>query len=557
MEGVMNQIKISKNNNGNLSRRGFVKSGLLGGFAAATLPALTRTEKAVTSSSLNFERESFELEETSISELAEKIASGKYSARSIAEKYLARIEAIDQRGPTLRSVIELNPDALSIADALDNERREKGARGLLHGIPVLIKDNIDTADRMATTAGSLALVGAKPPKDSFLVQQLRNAGAVILGKTNLSEWANIRSNRSTSGWSGRGGLTKNPYALDRNTSGSSSGSGAAVSANLCAAAVGTETDGSVVSPSSINGIVGIKPTVGLISRTGVIPISHTQDTPGPMARTVRDAAIVLGALTGIDAEDKATGYSRSKFSTDYTQYLNLKGLEGARIGVVRKYFGFHPGVDTIINDALKVLKQQGAVLVDPADIPTIGKFDDAELTVLLYELKANLNAYFARLGASARVHSLKELIEYNEKNATSEMPYFGQENFLKAQAKGPLTNKEYLDALTLCRRMARKDGIDATMKKFKLDALVAPTDSPAWLTDLIDSDHFLGGSSTIAAVAGYPSITVPAGFVFGLPVGISFFGSAWSEPTLLKFAYSFEQATHARKAPKFLATAEI
>ena len=553
----MNQIKISKNNNGNLSRRGFVKSGLLGGFAAATLPALTRTEKAVTSSSLNFERESFELEETSISELAEKIASGKYSARSIAEKYLARIEAIDQRGPTLRSVIELNPDALSIADGLDNERREKGARGLLHGIPVLIKDNIDTADRMATTAGSLALVGAKPPKDSFLVQQLRNAGAVILGKTNLSEWANIRSNRSTSGWSGRGGLTKNPYALDRNTSGSSSGSGAAVSANLCAAAVGTETDGSVVSPSSINGIVGIKPTVGLISRTGVIPISHTQDTPGPMARTVRDAAIVLGALTGIDSEDKATGYSRSKFSTDYTQYLNLKGLEGARIGVVRKYFGFHPGVDTVINDALKVLKQQGAVLVDPADIPTIGKFDDAELTVLLYELKANLNAYFARLGASARVHSLKELIEYNEKNATSEMPYFGQENFLKAQAKGPLTNKEYLDALTLCRRMARKDGIDATMKKFKLDALVAPTDSPAWLTDLIDSDHFLGGSSTIAAVAGYPSITVPAGFVFGLPVGISFFGSAWSEPTLLKFAYSFEQATHARKAPKFLATAEI
>jgi len=557
MEGVMNQIKISKNNNGNLSRRGFVKSGLLGGFAAATLPALTRTEKAVTSSSLNFERESFELEETSISELAEKIASGKYSARSIAEKYLARIEAIDQRGPTLRSVIELNPDALSIADGLDNERREKGARGLLHGIPVLIKDNIDTADRMATTAGSLALVGAKPPKDSFLVQQLRNAGAVILGKTNLSEWANIRSNRSTSGWSGRGGLTKNPYALDRNTSGSSSGSGAAVSANLCAAAVGTETDGSVVSPSSINGIVGIKPTVGLISRTGVIPISHTQDTPGPMARTVRDAAIVLGALTGIDSEDKATGYSRSKFSTDYTQYLNLKGLEGARIGVVRKYFGFHPGVDTVINDALKVLKQQGAVLVDPADIPTIGKFDDAELTVLLYELKANLNAYFARLGASARVHSLKELIEYNEKNATSEMLYFGQENFLKAQAKGPLTSKEYLDALTLCRRMARKDGIDATMKKFKLDALVAPTDSPAWLTDLIDSDHFLGGSSTIAAVAGYPSITVPAGFVFGLPVGISFFGSAWSEPTLLKFAYSFEQATHARKAPKFLATAEI
>jgi amidase len=400
-------------------------------------------------------------------------------------------------------------------------------------------------------------VGAKPPIDSFLVQQLRIAGAVILGKTNLSEWANIRSNRSTSGWSGRGGLTKNPYALDRNTSGSSSGSGVAVSANLCAAAVGTETDGSIVSPSSINGIVGIKPTVGLISRTGVIPISHTQDTPGPMARTVHDAAILLGTLAGIDAEDIATSDSRGKFSTDYTQYLNANGLNGARIGVVRKYFGFHPGVDIIINDALKVLKQHGAVLVDPADIPTIGKFDEAEMTVLMYELKADLNAYFARHVAAAHIHSLKDLIEYNEKNAKSEMPYFGQELFLKAEAKGPLTSKEYLDALKLCRRMSRKEGIDATMKKFKLDALVAPTDSPAWLTDLIDSDHFLGGSSTIAAVAGYPSITVPAGFVFGLPVGISFFGRAWSEPTLLRFAYAFEQATHLRKPPKFLATAEL
>ena len=553
----MNYIEKSKNNDGNVSRRNFVKSGLLSGLAAAALPHLSVEEKKVAPPALRIDSSSFELEETNISELAEGMASGKHTARSIAEKYLARIEAIDRHGPMLRSVIELNPDALAIADALDKERKEKGTRSLLHGIPLLIKDNIDTADRMATTAGSLALVGAKPPKDAFLVQRLRNAGAVILGKTNLSEWANIRSNRSTSGWSGRGGLTKNPYALDRNTSGSSSGSGAAVSANFCTAAVGTETDGSIVSPSSINGIVGIKPTVGLISRTGVIPISHTQDTPGPMARTVRDAAIVLGALAGIDAEDNATGDSRGKFFTDYTQYLNAKGLEGARIGVVRKYFGFHPAVDKVMNDALDVIKQQGAIVIDPADIPTIGKFDDAELNVLLYELKADLNAYFARLGASAPVHSLKELIEYNEKNAKSEMPFFGQELFLKAEAKGPLTSKEYLDALKLCRRMSRKDGIDATMKKNKLDALVAPTDSPAWLTDLIDSDHFLGGSSTIAAVAGYPSITVPAGFVFGLPVGISFFGRAWSEPTLLKFAYAFEQATHSRKTPKFLSTAEV
>jgi len=554
---VMNYIEKSKNNDGNVSRRNFVKSGLLSGLAAAALPHLSVEEKKVAPPALRIDSSSFELEETNISELAEGMASGKHTARSIAEKYLARIEAIDRHGPMLRSVIELNPDALAIADALDKERKEKGTRSLLHGIPLLIKDNIDTADRMATTAGSLALVGAKPPKDAFLVQRLRNAGAVILGKTNLSEWANIRSNRSTSGWSGRGGLTKNPYALDRNTSGSSSGSGAAVSANFCTAAVGTETDGSIVSPSSINGIVGIKPTVGLISRTGVIPISHTQDTPGPMARTVRDAAIVLGVLAGLDAEDKATGDSMGKFFTDYTQYLNAKGLEGARIGVVRKYFGFHPAVDKVMNDALDVIKQQGAIVIDPADIPTIGKFDDAELNVLLYELKADLNAYFARLGASAPVHSLKELIEYNEKNAKSEMPFFGQELFLKAEAKGPLTSKEYLDALKLCRRMSRKDGIDATMKKNKLDALVAPTDSPAWLTDLIDSDHFLGGSSTIAAVAGYPSITVPAGFVFGLPVGISFFGRAWSEPTLLKFAYAFEQATHSRKTPKFLSTAEV
>jgi amidase len=410
---------------------------------------------------------------------------------------------------------------------------------------------------MATTAGSLALVGSKPPDDAFIVKQLRRAGAIILGKTNLSEWANIRSNHSTSGWSGRGGLTKNPYALDRNTSGSSSGSAAAVTANLCTVAVGTETDGSIVSPSSINGLVGIKPTVGLLSRTGIIPISHSQDTPGPMARTVRDAAILLGALTGIDGEDRATGESGGKALADYTQNLDAQGLKGVRIGVVRKYFGFLDKVDVVINRALEVLKAQGAVLVDPADIETIGKFDDTENTVLLYELKTDLNAYLARLGPGAPVHTLKEIIEYNERNRSREMPYFAQEMFLKAEAKGALTEKEYLDALEANRRLSRKEGIDAVMDKFNLDALVAPTDGPAWVTDFIDGDHYIGGSSTAAAVAGYPSVTVPAGFVFGLPVGISFFGRAWSESTLIRMAYAYEQATHNRRGPKFLATADL
>lgn len=553
----MQRNKESRCSDDHLSRRSFLKTGLTGGVIAATFPALTVIEKAVASPVPPADIQPFELDEITIGQLAEGISSVKFTSRSITEEYIARIEAIDRNGPALHSVIELNPDALAIADALDKERKEKGARGPLHGIPVLIKDNIDTADQMATTAGSLALVGAKPPKDAFLVQQLRRAGAVILGKTNLSEWANIRSNRSTSGWSGRGGLTKNPYALDRNTSGSSSGSAVAVSANLCVAAVGTETDGSIVSPSSVNGIVGIKPTVGLVSRTGVIPISHTQDTAGPMARTVRDAAILLGALAGIDTEDKATSGSNGKLLTDYTQHLDPKGLRGAKIGVVRKYFEFHPRVDAIMNEALNALKQQGAILIDPAKIETIGKYDDTELTVLLYELKADLNAYLARRGPGAPVHSLKELIEYNERNAKKEMPYFGQETFLKAEAKGSLRSKEYLDALKKNQRMARKEGIDAVMDKHKLDALVAPTDAPAWVTDLIDGDHFIGGSSTAAAVAGYPSITVPAGFVFGLPVGISFFGRAWSESTLLKLAYSFEQATQRRKQPRFLPTCDL
>lgn len=540
------------------NRRHFLKVGLTGSALVAALPFRPARADTPHPQLSPPPAPPFELEELTIAELGTAMQSGKYTGRSIAEMYIARIQAIDKQGPSLNCVIELNPDAVGIADALDEERREKGSRGPMHGIPVLIKDNIDTADKMATTAGSLALVGSKPPADSFVARQLRRAGAVILGKTNLSEWANIRSGHSTSGWSGRGGLTRNPYALDRNTSGSSSGSGAAVSANLCAAAVGTETDGSIVSPSSINGIVGIKPTVGLLSRTGVVPISHSQDTPGPMARTVRDAAILLGALAGIDPEDKATAAAAGgKIKPDYTSYLDANGLQGARIGVVRSYFGFHEAVDLLMADALEAMKKAGAVLVDPVEIKSFGQLGHAEDTVLQYELKADMNAYLARLGPNAPVHTLKEIIEFNEKNKAKEMPYFGQDMFIKAEAKGPLTTKEYVSALAKCRRLMRDEGIDAAMKKLTLDALVAPTDSPAWPIDLVDGDHFLGGSSTAAAVAGYPSITVPAGFVFGLPVGISFFGRAWSEPVLLKIAYSYEQATKHRKPPRFLPTVDL
>jgi amidase len=500
----------------------------------------------------------FELEESTIRDLQAGMESGRFTARSLVETYFARIEEIDKHGPRLNSVIELNPDALAIAEELDRERKARGPRGPLHGIPLLIKDNLATHDRMMTTAGSLALVGSIPPKDSFVVKRLREAGVVILGKTNLSEWANIRSSHSTSGWSGRGGLTRNPYALDRNPCGSSSGSGVAVSANLCAAAIGTETDGSIVCPSNVNGIVGIKPTLGLVSRAGIIPIAHSQDTAGPMARTVRDAAILLGAMTAADADDGATAGSRGKTPSDYVQFLNPGGLNGARIGVVRRLFGFSEPVDRLMEEALDEMRGQGAVIVDPADLETIDKLGDSELQVLLYELKADLNGYLSWLGRSAPVRSLEEIIEFNERNRAREMPYFGQDLFIKAQAKGPLTSKEYTDALKKNHRLMRTEGIDAVMEKFKLDALVAPAGGPAWLTDLIDGDHDPGGSSTTPpAVAGYPNITVPAGFVFGLPVGISFFGRAYSEPTLIKLAYSFEQATHHRRAPKYLETAQL
>jgi amidase len=537
------------------TRRKFLQAALTTGGTAALFPALSagRTITPTTESAAT-EVKAFELEEITIPELQDGMKSGKYTARSLVEKYHARIEEIDKRGPAINAIIELNPDALSIADALDQERTAKGPRGPLHGVPVLIKDNIDTADKMMTTAGSLAMVGSKPPKDSFVAQKLRAAGAVILGKTNLSEWANIRSSHSISGWSGRGGLTKNPYALDRNACGSSSGTGSGISANLAAVGIGTETDGSIVCPSSSNGLAGIKPTVGLVSRSGIIPISHSQDGAGPMCRTVRDAAILLGALTGVDPEDAATAASAGKSQTDYAQYCDPNGLKGARIGVARKYFGFSEAVDALMEQSLGVLKQQGATLVDPADIETFGKFDESELLVFMYELKADLNAYLAGLGPGAPVRTLQDIIDFNDRNRQKEMPYFGQDLFVKAQSKGPLTDKEYVDAVAKNHQLARTEGIDALIYKHHLDAIVAPTGGPAWLTDLVTGDHFAGGSSNAAAVAGYPNINVTAGFLFGLPVGISFFGWAWSEPTLIKLAYSFEQATKARQAPRFLPT---
>jgi amidase len=536
------------------SRRSFLKNATEAGTAAGLYPAWGAVRAMASSPSApnHSSVEGFELDEATIPDLQAGMKSGKYTARSLVEKYTARIEEVDKQGPAVNAIIEMNPEAPAIADALDEERKAKGPRGPLHGIPVVIKDNIDTADRMMTTAGSLSLVGSKPPKDSFVAKKLRDAGAVILGKTNLSEWANIRSSHSTSGWSGRGGLTKNPYALDRNACGSSSGTGAGISANLAAVGIGTETDGSIVCPSSSNGLAGIKPTVGLVSRAGIIPISHSQDGAGPMCRTVRDAAILLGVLTGVDSEDPATAPSAGKSQTDYAQYCDPNGLKGSRIGVARKYFGFNDAVDALMEQSLDVMRTQGATLVDPADIETFGKFDDSELLVFMYELKADLNAYLARLGPRAPVHSLKEIIEFNDRNRQKEMPYFGQDLFLKAETKGPLTEKAYVDALTKNHQLARTEGIDALMDKHHLDAIVAPTGGPAWLTDLINGDHVAGGSSNAAAVAGYPNINVTAGNIDGLPVGISLFGRAWSEPVLIRLAYSFEQATKARQTPRFL-----
>jgi len=540
---------------GRLTRRGFIESTVkIGAAASLAAPAFACDQRA---GSTTPEVKPFELDEITIAELQDGMKSGKFTARLIAEKYLRRMDEIDKRGPAINSVIEVNPDAVAIADSLDAERKAKGPRGPMHGIPVLIKDNMATADRMMTTAGSLALVGCMPRKDSGVAQRLREAGAVILGKTNLSEWANFRSSHSSSGWSGRGGQTRNPYALDRNPCGSSSGSGAAASANLCAVAVGSETDGSIVCPSSANGLVGIKPTVGLVSRSVIIPISHTQDTAGPMCRTVTDAAILLGALAGIDPDDPATQASRGKAQSDYTKFLDRTGLRGVRVGVVRKLAEFDEKLAPIIQTALEVLKQEGAVIVDPVEIDTLGKFDSSELEVLLYEFKADLNAFLDKHSLKAPIHSLKEIIEFNEHNRQKEMLYFGQDLLVKSEAKGPLTEIAYQEALAKGSRMARQEGIDATMDRHRLDALLAATAGPSWLTDLVTGDHDTGGSSTPAAVAGYPNINVPAGFVSGLPVGISFFGRAWSEPSLIKIAFAFEQATKIRTAPRFLPTVDL
>ena len=538
-----------------MKRRDFLQASILGGALALGKPSGVIAHRSEANTSQP--PESFELEELTIPELQQGLTSGKYTSKSLVRKYLKRIEDIDSSGPAVNSVIEVNTEAEAIAETLDRERKGKGARGPLHGIPILIKDNIDTADRMMTTAGSLALLNSHATRDAFIVQRLRNAGAVILGKTNLSEWANFRSTHSSSGWSARGGQTKNPYVLDRNPCGSSSGSGAATAASLCVGSIGTETDGSIVCPSSANSLVGIKPTLGLVSRSGIIPIAHSQDTAGPMTRTVADGAILLGALTGIDDRDKATRASQGKASDDYTKFLDKGALRGARLGVARKFFGFNDRVDQQMNALIAEMKSLGAIVIDPAEIPTSGKFDDSELEVLLYEFKTDLNQYLAARGPQLQVRSLKQLIEFNEKNRDREMPYFGQELFIRAEAKGPLTSKEYRAALQKNQRLSRTQGIDFVMRKHRLDALIAPTGGPAWPTDWLNGDHFTGGYSTASAVAGYPHITVPAGYVFGLPFGISFFGSAYSEPKLIGLAYAFEQATKIRRPPQFLPTASF
>jgi amidase len=556
----MKRLTDDARRRGPASRRRFLKTGALAGIGAVLAPALVRANAGrLTAAPLA--PPPFELEEATAAELQEAMRAGRLTAQRITEMYLERIAEIDRRGPSLRSVIEVNPEALDIAATLDRERRDGRLRGPLHGLPILIKDNIDTADRMLTTAGSLALVESKPARDAHIAARLRAAGLVILGKTNLSEWANFRSTRSTSGWSARGGQTLNPYALDRNPCGSSSGSGVAVAANLALATIGTETDGSIVCPASANGIVGIKPTLGLVSRAGIIPIAHSQDTAGPMTRTVADAAALLTIISGYDSRDpaeKARGavVAPAVFQIDYTRFLDPAGLRGARIGVARKFFGFNDRVDALLNEALEAMKRAGATLVDPADLPTHGQFDATEFEVLLYEFKHDLNQYLAAT-PGRHPRTLKELIEFNERNKEREMPYFGQELFHRAEAKGPLSETAYRRALRRNRLLAATRGIDAVMRKHRLDALVAPTGGPAWKTDLVNGDHYTGGSSSPAAVAGYPSVAVPAGFVHGLPVGISFFGRAFTEGKLIRLAYAFEQLTKHRRPPRLLPTATL
>ncbi len=498
-----------------------------------------------------------EVEEASIASLAAAMREGRLTARRLAEMYLERIQALDASGPRLRSIVESNPGALAIADALDRERATVGPRGPLHGIPLVLKDNMDTADGMRTTAGSLALLEARPARDAFVAARLRAAGAVLLGKANLSEWANFRSTHSSSGWSGRGGQTRNPYSLDRSPCGSSSGSAVAVAANLCAASLGTETDGSILCPAAANWVVGIKPTLGLTSRAGVIPIAHSQDTVGPFGRSVADAAVLLGAIAGPDPRDPAGAASAGRAFADYAQFLDPNGLAGARIGVAREvYFGYHAKADAVASAAIATLRAAGAEIIDPANIPTAQQMHDSksEREVLFYEFKADLNAYLADAGAGVPARTLAELIAWNRAHAEQEMPYFGQELFELAEAKGPLTDAAYLAALAETQRLARAEGIDAVMDAYRLDALAMPTGGPAWKIDLLDGDHHMGGSSQPAALAGYPAISVPAGDAFGLPIGLTFMGRAYSEPTLIRLAFAFEQATHARRPPEYRAT---
>ncbi|KAF0239423.1 MAG: hypothetical protein FD181_11 [Prolixibacteraceae bacterium] len=538
-----------KSKKNKMKRRTFFKTTALSGSVVA-LTGISACAQQSQTLPAKPDFADFDLNEITIDELQQKMGSGELTSESICQKYLDRIALVD---PVLRSVIEINPDTLEIAKKLDEERKAGKVRGPMHGIPVLIKDNIDTFDKMQTTAGSLALAGNIAEIDAFIVKRLRDAGAVLLGKTNLSEWANFRSTTSSSGWSGRGGQVRNPFCLDRNPCGSSSGTGAAVAANLCAIGIGTETNGSIVCPSGINGIVGIKPTLGMWSRRGIIPIAHSQDTAGPMARTVKDAAILLGALAAFDPTDAETHIERKDHFSDYTQFLDENGLKGMRIGIASEMIGFNAKVDEIFKQAVEIMKASGAEIIEDLKFENYRKWGDSSYEVLLYEFKAGLNKYLQE-HAAAPVKSLGEIIEFNKKNAAREMPWFAQEIFEQAQSKGDLSSPEYLKALADSKRFAGKEGIDAVMEKHNLDAVIAQTNGPAWTIDWVNGDHFSGGSSSPAAISGYPNITVPMGTVHGLPVGISFFGRAWSEPKLLKIAYAFEQATKHRKAPGFLET---
>ncbi|MFX1379693.1 MAG: amidase [Promethearchaeota archaeon] len=497
------------------------------------------------------------MNEYSITEIQTLMEKGKLSAIKLCEMYLTRINEIDKKGPKLNAIIEINPEAMKIAEKLDGERKNKKIRGPLHGIPVIIKDNINTADKMQTTAGSLAFKGHHALKDAFIVKKLRDSGAIILAKANLSEWANFRSTRSTSGWSSRGGQTFNPYVLNRNPCGSSSGSAVAVAANLCSVAIGTETDGSIICPSHSNSIIGLKPTIGLISRTGIIPISHNQDTAGPMARTVQDAAILLNVMVGLDPDDSSTKVIHHKSPVDYTQFLDNDGLRGSKIGVARNYFGNSDLIDKIIEKAILKIKELGAEIIDPVEIKIIDDLREAEFQVLLYDFKNDLNEYLAKFGPINSLKSLTDIIKFNYKHQKKVMPYFGQELFTMANEKSSITSDEYKEALKQCQVLAQAEGIDAVLQEHQLDAIIAPSGGTAWLIDYINGDHSSGGSSSAAAVAGYPNITVPAGYVYGLPVGISFFGGPFEEPKLLKIAYAFEQATKIRKQPNFLPKIEL